>query len=182
MRSNRSTAACTAASASAGLVTSSLTTCRSSWAPPRARSTASGRRPVATTALPAASAALAMSTPIPRPAPVTIQTFLSVSDIDVLLYGWALHARQHLARQHLLSRSQPFANALARSWSRPVTYGPPAMNGGRHARALAAVSPLFTQVRGIRILRSSRLQAPRPAPALYQSGRGSATFSPLPRP
>jgi hypothetical protein len=47
----------------------------------RACSTASGRRPVATTALPAASAALAMSTPIPRPAPVTSQTFLSVSDI-----------------------------------------------------------------------------------------------------
>src|SRR5215212_1166702 len=98
MRSNRSTAACTAASASAGLVTSSLTTCRSSWAPPRARSTASGRRPVATTALPAASAALAMSTPIPRPAPVTIQTFLSVSGIDILLYGWVLHARQYHPR------------------------------------------------------------------------------------
>jgi hypothetical protein len=30
---------------------------------------------------------LAMSTPIPRPAPVTSQTFLSVSDIDILLYG-----------------------------------------------------------------------------------------------
>src|SRR5918995_2845079 len=91
-----------------------------------------------------------MSTPIPRPAPVTSQTFLSVSDIDVLLYGWALHARQHL-----LSRSQPFANALARSWWRPVTYGPPAMNGGRHARSLAAAPPLFTRVRGIRILRTS---------------------------
>src|SRR5215213_3776828 len=85
-----------------------MTTSRSSWAPPRACSTASGRRPVATTALPAASAALAMSTPIPRPAPVTSQTFLSVSGIDVLLHGWALHARHHL-----LGRSWSFANALA---------------------------------------------------------------------
>jgi len=35
-------------------------------------------RPVATTASPAASAAFAKSTPMPRPAPVTNQTFLSV--------------------------------------------------------------------------------------------------------
>src|ERR687898_547202 len=146
MRPNRSTAAWTAAAASSRLVTSSFTTNRSSASPTAVR-TALVLRPVATTALPAASAALAMSTPIPRPAPVTIQTFLSVSGIDILLYGWVLHARQHL-----LSRSQPFANALARAWSKPVTYDPPAMNGGRHARSLAAVPPLFTGVRGIGIL------------------------------
>src|SRR5829696_7156935 len=55
-------------------------------------------RPVATTAFPAARAALAKSTPIPRPAPVTIQTCLSVSGIDILLYGWMLHARQYHPR------------------------------------------------------------------------------------
>jgi hypothetical protein len=32
----------------------------------------------------------------------------------------------------------------------------------------------FSEVRGYKL--------PRPAPALYQSGRGRATFSPLPRP
>ena len=44
----------------------------------KAAMTVSVLRPVATTALPAASAALAMSTPMPRPAPVMNQTFLSV--------------------------------------------------------------------------------------------------------
>ena len=43
-----------------------------------ASATASGLRPVATTALPAASAAPAMSVPMPRPAPVMNQTFFSV--------------------------------------------------------------------------------------------------------
>src|SRR5829696_5231747 len=76
MRPKRSTAACTAAWASAGLVMSSLTTSRSS-ASPTALATASVLRPVATTAFPASSAALAMSTPMPRPAPVMNQTFLS---------------------------------------------------------------------------------------------------------
>jgi hypothetical protein len=37
-----------------------------------------GLRAVATSALPAANAALAMTTPMPRPAPVTNQTFWSV--------------------------------------------------------------------------------------------------------
>ncbi len=77
MRPNRSTAACTAAWASAGSVTSSFTASRSSD-PPTAWLTFSGLRPVATTACPAASAARAMSTPMPRPAPVTSQTFFSV--------------------------------------------------------------------------------------------------------
>src|SRR5215207_8302382 len=94
---NRSTAALTAALASARLVTSSLKTSKSSaW--PMALLTASVLRPVATTAFPAARAALAKSTPIPRPAPVTIQTFLSVSGIDILLSGWVLHARQYHLR------------------------------------------------------------------------------------
>ena len=39
---------------------------------------ASALRPVATTAWPAARAALAMSTPMPRPAPVISTTFFSV--------------------------------------------------------------------------------------------------------
>ena len=39
--------------------------------------TVSVLRPVATTAWPAARAALAMSTPMPRPAPVMNQTFFS---------------------------------------------------------------------------------------------------------
>ena len=47
--------------------------------------TVSGLRPVATTAWPAASAALAMSTPMPRPAPVMSQTFLSVIRVHFLL-------------------------------------------------------------------------------------------------
>jgi len=56
-------------------VMSSSTTSRSS-ASPTASATASVFRPVATTAWPAASAACAMSTPIPRPAPVINQTLL----------------------------------------------------------------------------------------------------------
>src|SRR5438876_8959867 len=85
MPPNRSTAAVTAAAASSGLVTSSLTTSRSS-ALPTALVTVSVLRPVATTAFPAARAALARSTPIPRPAPVINQTFLSV--IEPPPVGW----------------------------------------------------------------------------------------------
>src|SRR5688572_12320154 len=51
---------------------------RSTAAWPTAFATASVLRPVATIAFPAARAALAKSTPIPRPAPVTNQTFFSV--------------------------------------------------------------------------------------------------------
>ena len=58
------------------VVTSSVTASRSSCAP-IAGATRSGSRPVATTACPAARAARAMSTPMPRPAPVTSQTFFS---------------------------------------------------------------------------------------------------------
>ena len=43
-----------------------------------ASATVSGLRPVATTLWPAASAALAMSAPMPRPAPVINQVFVSV--------------------------------------------------------------------------------------------------------
>ena len=77
MPPKRSTAALTAASASCVLVTSSRATSRRS-ASPTASATASGLRPVATTLWPAASAALAMSRPIPRPAPVMSQVFFSV--------------------------------------------------------------------------------------------------------
>src|SRR5215207_6964628 len=77
MPPKRSTAALTAASASCPLVTSSLTTSRSSESP-SASATASGLRPVATTVWPAAKAALAKSTPMPRLAPVMNQVFLSV--------------------------------------------------------------------------------------------------------
>src|SRR6478609_4560503 len=66
-----------AAVASAGLVTSSFTASRLSFSP-TARATLPGLRPVATTAWPAARAALAMSMPIPRPAPVMNQTFCPV--------------------------------------------------------------------------------------------------------
>src|SRR5687768_8519682 len=77
MRSKRSTAALTAVSASCVLVTSSFAVSRLS-ASPTAFETASGLRPVATTLWPAASAAFVNSTPIPRPAPVMNQTFLSL--------------------------------------------------------------------------------------------------------
>src|SRR6202023_3838641 len=75
MRPNRSTAARTASSASARLVTSSLTASRSLDCP-KALDTRSRSRPEATTAWPAARAALAKSTPMPRPAPVISQIFL----------------------------------------------------------------------------------------------------------
>src|SRR5258708_29279874 len=75
MRPNRSTAACVAAFAPARLVTSNLTISRSSDSP-IALATVSVLRPVATTLFPAARAALAIFTPIPRPAPVINQTLL----------------------------------------------------------------------------------------------------------
>src|SRR5213593_148398 len=75
MRPNRLTAARTAASASARLVTSSLTASRS-FDCPKALDTWSLSRPEATTAWPAARAALAKSTPMPRLAPVINQIFL----------------------------------------------------------------------------------------------------------
>src|SRR3954447_22491265 len=77
MCANRSMAAFAAASADAGLVTSSSAASRSSCSP-TACLTVWVLRPVATTAWPAASAALARSTPIPRPAPVMSHTFMSV--------------------------------------------------------------------------------------------------------
>src|SRR3954469_6289246 len=77
MPPKRSTAASIAACASARLVTSSLTTSRRAESP-SARATASGLRPVATTLWPAASAALAMWAPLPRPAPVMSQVFVLV--------------------------------------------------------------------------------------------------------
>src|SRR4051794_38360251 len=77
MPPKRSTAASIAARASSRRFTSSLTT--SKWGEsPSAWATVSGLRPVATTLWPAASAALAMSTPMPRPAPVMSQVFVLV--------------------------------------------------------------------------------------------------------
>lgn len=74
MRPNRSTVARTAVWASPNRVMSSLAVRRFPDSPSVSdRRTVS--RPVATTACPAASAALAISTPIPRPAPVMNQTF-----------------------------------------------------------------------------------------------------------
>src|SRR5438309_10229696 len=84
MRPQRSTAERTAASASARLVTSSLTT-RRLFDSPTALATASGSRPVPTTAWPAARAALTKSTPMPRLAPVMNQTFLLVMVSHFLL-------------------------------------------------------------------------------------------------
>src|SRR3954451_3950314 len=75
IRPNRSTAALTAASASTRLVTSSLTASRS-FDCPKACDTRLLSRAVATTACPAAKAAFAKSTPIPRLAPVMNQTLL----------------------------------------------------------------------------------------------------------
>src|SRR3954464_299157 len=75
MRPNRSTAALTAASASTRLVTSSLTASRS-FDCLKACDTRLLSRAVATTACPAAKAAFAKSTPIPRLAPVMNQTLL----------------------------------------------------------------------------------------------------------
>src|SRR3954447_14785119 len=73
-RPNRSTAAATAACAAAGSVTSRATASRSSSSP-SAFVTLSALRAVATTRCPVGRAALAMSTPRPRPAPVTSHTF-----------------------------------------------------------------------------------------------------------
>src|SRR5580698_8994768 len=77
MRPKRSITAFAADSASAALVTSSLTTNRLADAP-MALDTLSVFRPVATTLWPAARAALAKYKPMPRPAPVISHTCLFV--------------------------------------------------------------------------------------------------------
>src|SRR4051794_34979334 len=76
MRPKRSTAASTAACTPAASVTSRAIASRSSCSP-RAAVTLAASRAVATTRWPAPRAARAMSTPMPRPAPVTRTTFLS---------------------------------------------------------------------------------------------------------
>ena len=63
-------------------MTSSLTLSRS-FDCPKALDTASLFRPVATTAWPAARAALAKSAPMPRPAPVMNQIFLLLTTSPV---------------------------------------------------------------------------------------------------
>ena len=81
MRPKRSTATATASSALWGSVTSRTVTSRFSCSP-RAERTASGLRPVATTLWPAAKAARANSTPMPRPAPVMSQVFVMALTVD----------------------------------------------------------------------------------------------------
>src|SRR5258706_7081664 len=97
MPPNRSTAALTAASASWRLVTSSLTTSRSSESP-TALATASGLRPVATTLWPAVSAAFAKSTPMPRPAPAMIHVLF---DVMALSKAWISRRWESLVREVL---------------------------------------------------------------------------------
>src|SRR3954463_7870656 len=81
MRPKRSTAAATASSALWGSVTSRAVTSRFSCSPTAER-TVSGLRPVATTLWPAARAARANSTPMPRPAPGMSQGFVMSSKLD----------------------------------------------------------------------------------------------------
>src|ERR1700736_254068 len=95
MRPNRSTAARTAASASARLVTSSLTASRS-FDCSKALDKRSLSRPEATSAWPAARAALAKSTPMPRLAPVINQTFLLLMTSPLALLFEALNAVRDL--------------------------------------------------------------------------------------
>src|SRR5215207_2918669 len=160
MPPKRSTAASTAAPASCWLVTSSLTTSRSSESP-SASATASGLRPVATTLWPAASAALAKSTPMPRPAPVMNQVFLSVlmalskapiwkrweSLLRELLagtpraesrvYAWGVEAKQEI-REFLTSRR----GRITPEQAGLPTYGSSRVPGLRHEEVavLAGVS------------------------------------------
>src|SRR3954467_2274560 len=80
-RPKRSAAAAAAFSALCGSVTSRAVTSRFSCSP-TAEWTLSGLRPVATTLWPAARAARANSTPMPRPAPVMSQVFVMSSKLD----------------------------------------------------------------------------------------------------
>src|SRR6478752_1995095 len=96
MRPKRPTAASTAASASARLVTSSRTVSRS-FDCPNILTRRSVSRPDATTAWPAAKAALTNSTPIPRPAPVINQTFLLIASSNLhFLFGEPFNAVREL--------------------------------------------------------------------------------------
>src|SRR3954464_10320261 len=86
MRPKRSSAAAAASSALWASVTSRAATSRFSCSPTAER-TASGLRPVATTLWPAARAARANSTPMPRPAPVISQVFVMASTLGPLWRG-----------------------------------------------------------------------------------------------
>src|SRR3954454_15653951 len=86
MPPKRSVAAAAASSALWGSVTSRAVTSRFSCAPTAER-TVSGLRPVATTLWPAARAARANSTPMPRPAPVISQVFVMASTLGPLWRG-----------------------------------------------------------------------------------------------
>src|SRR5215217_4518834 len=165
-RPNLSTTAATAASASAGSVTSSLTAKRSTRSPIAAL-TFSGFRPVATTAWPAVNAALAMSTPRPRPAPVTNQTFLSLMLLHVLLLEPCRSSRStstvaglpglcvHLDNQQgargtirtprslgTLAGSAPTTTSAATRWSQR----PPPPSGRNGSPSLPAPVPVSSSV------------------------------------
>src|SRR3954466_9979656 len=83
MRPNRATAASTAVWTLAGSVTSRATASRFSCSP-SVEVTLPALRAVATTRCPASRAARAMSTPMPRPAPVTRMTLLSDTSAPLL--------------------------------------------------------------------------------------------------
>jgi hypothetical protein len=84
IRPNLSTASFTAADDSSTLVTSSRTASRLSLAS-NAAGTSSGRRAVATTRFPAASAARTNDAPMPRDAPVINQTVIANSLLSLVL-------------------------------------------------------------------------------------------------
>ena len=80
---------------------------------PSAAVTRSVLRPVATTAWPAASAAFAMSTPMPRPAPVMSQTFFSLMRVHFLLFECPSTG---LGRYRVIRGSTATEPALGEGW------------------------------------------------------------------
>ena len=85
---------------------------------------APGLRAVATTASPAASAALAMSTPMPRPAPVMSQTFLSLMWVNFFLVDVP-----HPASSAVALSTQPASAARWQTLMRGVLAGTPSQAG-----------------------------------------------------
>src|SRR5438034_7255460 len=128
MRPKRSTAARTAASASARLVTSSLTASKSLDSP-KALDTRSVSRPEATTAWPAAKAAVANWTPIPRLAPVMNHTFLLLISFPLLCdllfesFESVRDLRAAIALVGELSHQQCERLQIARDAQRPSVHG-----------------------------------------------------------
>src|SRR4051794_19057141 len=123
-RPNRSTVAFTAAVASAGSVTSRSTGSSSSCSP-RAFVMDSALRAVATTAWPAARAALAMSTPRPRPAPVMNQTFFSLMSVLFLRLGLGGRGSCRAASSPVAPTTKPAASGRLGDPARGVPTGTP---------------------------------------------------------